>query len=300
MALACRAGRHDRCKPKAVAVAAQRAAPAGTSGGLYAPGDWMWRFNREAVLLLAGPRALLLQLAHPLVAAGVAGHSDFRREPVARLRRTLDAMLAIIYGTREEADAAAGRVRHLHRRVAGRLDHPTRAFPAGTPYRALDPSLLFWVQATLQDSALAAFECFVGPLAPEALEAQYQESKRMAPLFELPESELPPDHPGFLARFDYIVDRELEVTPVARELADAVLHPPIPLLPRFVGDVGSIVTLELLPPAIREEYGFAWDANRETAWRAARTLIRRTLPHWPDAARVMPRARRAERALQEN
>jgi len=49
------------------------------------------RIGRESVLMLGGARALLMQAAHPLVAAGVAAHSDFRHDLWRRLARTLRA-----------------------------------------------------------------------------------------------------------------------------------------------------------------------------------------------------------------
>ena len=85
-------------------------------------------------------------------------------------------------------------------------------------------------------------------------------------------------------------------TPTARRLADAVLHPPLALLPRVAGDVGSVVTLGLLPPAIRERYGLRWDRTRERGFAVARGLVRGVLPLLPDVLRAMPQARRAERA----
>ncbi|MCZ6783378.1 MAG: oxygenase MpaB family protein [Proteobacteria bacterium] len=265
-------------------------------GSLYAPEDLTWQINRESVLLLAGPRALLMQLAHPLVAAGVAAHSDFQRDPIRRLRRTLDAMLGIIYGTRDEARACAEGVNRVHEGVAGTLARGTAAFPAGTPYRALDPDLLFWVQATLQDSALAAYECFVRPLVHEERARLYEESKRMAPLLRLPRERLPASYDDFRAELDAtLAGPVLEITDEARALADAVLHPPVPLLPRSLGDAGSVITVALLPPVLRERYGFTWDRKRQLAWRAARELVRRSLPLLPDVARSMPAARRAAR-----
>ena len=97
-------------------------------GGLYGPTSEAWRLNREAMLLLgAGPRALLLQLAHPLVAAGVADHSDFRADPWRRLRATLRSYLAIVYGTTKEARAEIRRLNELHRAIEG------------DGYRARDP-----------------------------------------------------------------------------------------------------------------------------------------------------------------
>src|SRR5205809_6416718 len=95
----------------AVAAAGGRAVRAAADPGLYGPASEAWRLNREAMLLLgAGPRALLLQIAHPLVAVGVAEHSDFRSDPWARLSGTLRPYLRIVYGT---ADAARGEIRRL-------------------------------------------------------------------------------------------------------------------------------------------------------------------------------------------
>src|SRR6202165_5152051 len=104
--------------------------------GLFAEDSITRRVNRENVLLLGGGRALLMQLAHPKVAAGVDEHSDFRSDPIRRLRRTLRMTMAIVFGDRETALAAARGVQHVHAGVQG----------AG--YRALDPDLLMWVYAT--------------------------------------------------------------------------------------------------------------------------------------------------------
>ena len=79
----------------------------GAAPGLFPPDAVVRRVDGESVLLLGGGRALLMQLAHPLVAKGVAEHSDFRRDPFARLRRTLDATYAIVFGSEAEARAAA-------------------------------------------------------------------------------------------------------------------------------------------------------------------------------------------------
>src|SRR5438093_7825050 len=100
--------------------------PGGTAGdpGLFGPASMLWRVGRERVLLAGGPAALLLQLAHPLVAAGVAAHSDFRLDPLARLRATMFAVLAISFGDLEQAESAATAIRAVHGRVTGRLGRP--------------------------------------------------------------------------------------------------------------------------------------------------------------------------------
>src|SRR2546428_3358008 len=119
------------------------------------PAPMTWRLHREVVLLDGWGRAILLQLAHPLVAQGVADHSGFatqRRGHVKRLKRTLRAMLALTFGTPEEAEKAAAGINRIHDRVHGRLAQAAGAFAPGTPYSAHDPALLAWVHVTLIDS----------------------------------------------------------------------------------------------------------------------------------------------------
>ena len=264
--------------------------------GLFARDSVFRRVNREAVLLLGGQRALLLQLAHPLVAAGVADHSDFMAHPLRRLWRTVDTMLRIVHGDRATAEEAARALDAVHARVRGTLADGGAVFPAGTPYRAHDPALLLWVHATLVDSALVTYQCFVRPLAPDERERFYAESRIVAKLLGVPEDLLPQTWPAF-ARYvdDTIAGPTLAPTPTARRLADAVLHPPLALLPRVAGDVGAVVTLGLLPPVMRERYGLPWDRTRERGFAVARGVVRRVLPLLPDVMRAMPQARRAER-----
>src|SRR5918996_341671 len=87
--------------------------------GYFAPDGMAWRVGRELALLLGGGRALLLQVAHPLVAAGVAAHSDYRRDPWKRLEGTMNAVWAVVFGSRAQADRSAPRVRAVHSRVNG-------------------------------------------------------------------------------------------------------------------------------------------------------------------------------------
>src|SRR3954453_12480161 len=122
--------------------------------GLYGPASEAWRLNREAMLLLgAGPRALLLQLAHPQVAAGVADHSDFRADPWRRLQATLRSYLTIVYGTTTAARAESQGLNELHRSISG----PT--------YRARDPELSLRVHATLVDSTIAVADRWLAPVS---------------------------------------------------------------------------------------------------------------------------------------
>ena len=162
--------------------------------GLYSDASITRRVNRENVLLLGGGRALLMQLAHPKVAAGVDEHSDFRSHPVRRLRRTVMMTMAIVFGDRETALAAAGAVNRVHARVRG------------DDYGALDPDLLLWVHSTLVDSALVTYETFVKPLTPAEREDFYQESKLLGELLRIPGDHFPERLGDFHAYMAGMVD----------------------------------------------------------------------------------------------
>src|SRR2546427_5122518 len=141
--------------------------PAATAGdpGIYGPGSAAWHVGRERALLLGGGAALLLQIAHPLVAAGVMDHSDFRKDPFARLRGTLETMLEITFGDGDQAAAAAHRVGAVHAGVYGQLGMPIGGVSSGTRYRATDPNLALWVHATLIYTALKGYAWFVGSIS---------------------------------------------------------------------------------------------------------------------------------------
>ena len=192
----------------------------GMEQGLYAEDSITRRVNRENVLLLGGGRALLMQLAHPKVAAGVDEHSDFRTRPIRRLRRTVLMTMAIVFGDRDTAVAAARAVNQAHGKVRGR------------DYRALDPDLLLWVHSTLIDSALATYETFVKPLAAAEREDFYQESKLLGELLGIPHDRFPQTLRDFSSYVEGMISGgPLQVGPAASELAALVLRPKLRLLP---------------------------------------------------------------------
>ncbi len=236
-------------------------APPPPEQGLFREGSWLRRIAAESVLLLGGGRALLLEIAHPLVAAGVAEHSRFREDPFGRLQRTLDAMSAIAFRNRAAALEAARSVERAHARVRGHLTRAAGRFPAGSAYSGRDPELMLWVWATLVDTALVVTDRFVGPLAPEARESYYADQCTVARVLGIPSELLPADHAGFRAYFDEMVAGDaLAVTDAAREIAVAVLAPP-QRLP--AAGVARLVTAGLLPPRLREAFGLPWDDARE-------------------------------------
>jgi uncharacterized protein (DUF2236 family) len=255
--------------------------------------------HRETVLLLGWGRAILMQFAHPLIARGVAEHSAFRAEAFGgwrRLHRTLGAMLALTFGERDDARQAADRINAIHDRVHGRLARGEGAFPAGTTYSACDPALLAWVHATLVDSFLLAYESYVRPLSPAERDAYCAESAGIESLLRIPAGSLPRTAAALGAYVSAkLASDEIRVTDTARGLARGVLYPTMsaPVWPALA--VMRLATTGLLPPSLREQYGFGWNARRDRALRVFAALIRGALPVVPSALRHWPAARAAER-----
>jgi uncharacterized protein (DUF2236 family) len=261
---------------------------------VFLPGTMIWQVNREAVLLLAGGRALLMQLAQPKVAAGVAEHSHFKEDPVGRLHRTMSTMWSIVFDDSARARAALERVQNVHQRVRGVIQEaePVRA---GTPYQALDPELLLWVHATLVDSAMVAYDLFVKPLTAEEQGRYYDDSKKLASLFEIPERTVPrslADFEAYMSRM--LAGGAIAVGPTARSLAAEILHPR-PWSLKLAGPLLSLITAGLLPRGLRDAYGLGWSAREEKLFRLLAVAVRRLLPFIPSPLRMVPNARAAEK-----
>jgi uncharacterized protein (DUF2236 family) len=156
-----------------------------SEAGLFGPNSLTWRIDRElAVLAGSGARALMLQVAHPKVAAAVAEHSRYRSDPLGRLLDTLTSIYGFTFAPMPEVERILSHIHHLHTRVRGWTQE-------GAPYSALDPHLLLWVYATLIDSSLLAYDTFVSPLAPAEREAYYAELRAAGPLWGIPPEVFP-------------------------------------------------------------------------------------------------------------
>ncbi|MGZ4146290.1 MAG: oxygenase MpaB family protein [Actinomycetota bacterium] len=252
--------------------------------GLFGPDSLAWRINRESVLLLGGGRALLLQVAHPMVAAGVADHSDFTANPYDRLWRTVDTALTVIFGDAEQAATAVERVTQIHRHVNGAR--------RGRSYSALDPDLLLWVHATLVDSSIAAYDAFVRPLPFAVRERYYLEMRRMGAAVGIPEELHPSSYAAFREYMDDTI-AGLEINDECRGVARQVLSPPMPapLLP--AGLLGGLGSIGLLPPRVRSELRLRWNRGTEVAFHAMAASLRATVPLVPSGIRFWPHARDA-------
>jgi uncharacterized protein (DUF2236 family) len=259
--------------------------------GRFPVGSVARRINAETRLLLGGARALLLQLAEPGVAAGVADHSDFRSDPFGRLWNTLDLTLTVGFGDADQARNATARIARTHAGVTGTRN--------GARYRAMDPDLLTWVHATLVDSALVTYERFVGRIGPRARHAYIAEMNGQGAAFGVPFDRLWADHEAFRA---YVTDAvaRLSVSDEARDLAAAVLHPAVTVPVRPVGALLAWVTAGLLPTAVREAYGLSWTAWDERALVALGGTVRNVGAVLPEVVRRWPHARAADARLRAN
>jgi uncharacterized protein (DUF2236 family) len=250
--------------------------------------------NGERLSVLGWGRAILLQVAHPLVAAGVAGHSTFRASrlaPLWRLHGTVRAMRALTFGTDAEAREAAAGINRIHDRVHGVLGEAVGPYAADTPYAARDPRLLAWVHVTLLDSMPLAYDRLVAPLPVAVRDAYCRESVRGAQLLGLAADLVPMSYEQTQAVIRaHLDDGSLVVTARARALAAAILAPPLRRLAWPMARLHWLTTVGLLPDSVRAQYGFTWTAADDRAlerWcarlRAFSRLAPAVLRRWPEA-----------------
>jgi uncharacterized protein (DUF2236 family) len=264
--------------------------------GYFTDDSAIRRIYRERALALAGPRALLMQAAHPLAVAGLLAHTDAIDKPYKRLARTAEVMNTITFGSRADADRATRHVRAMHRRVRGRLASPAGRFDAGTPYRADDPELLMWILYTLVDSAIVVYRLYVGTLDEHDQERFWADYRTVGRLFGLKDRDMPATLEGLR---DYgraiLEDGTLVVTPWARTRArEIVLEPPVPIYLRPLVEAVNFVTVALLPAPVRKQYGFfplpPAVLRRALVAGGAEYVKRAIVPLTPERLRLVPAA----------
>jgi uncharacterized protein (DUF2236 family) len=268
--------------------------------GFHGPDSRMWRINREAVLLGAGPAATLLQVAHPLIAEGVAQHSDFQGDPFGRLRRTLATTMDLVFGNGPTAEAAVRRLNGVHASVTGPVIDPSAATITGAAdYRALDPELLLWVQVTLIITSVRAYARWVGPLTRPDLEAFWSEARSVGVRMGIPRRVSPADWSALTSYWRRMLatDGPVQVTDTARLLAPLLVRPPLPLTPGWAVDLLALPGLALLPDRIRDAYGIPWGVRHTRAAAIAGRAVHAWTAAMPVSWRSMPQARAADRRV---
>lgn len=254
-----------------------------------------WRVNAERLVLLGWGRAILLQLAHPLIAAGVHEHSAFRATPwaaVSRLHATVRAMLALTFGTDSERERALHGIRTIHRRVHGELPMPVGPFPAGTCYSAEDPALVLWVHLTLLESVPLVYERFVAPLTAAERDAYCAEAAWVAVALGAPPADVPRTWEQMTAEVSRTqASGIITVGPQARELADALLAPRLGRVIPPAAWLNRLITVGLLPPAVRQQYGFAWTERHQRRFERVAPAVRAVRRRLPDRVALWAEAR---------
>jgi uncharacterized protein (DUF2236 family) len=254
--------------------------------GLFGPASTIWRVNRESVVTLGGTCAILMQFAHPKVAAGVHDHSEFEVDPAGRLRRTLDLTMELVFGTRQQALEAARTINRRHDAVVG------------PNYSAKDPKLLLWVQATLVYSAVHTYRTFVGSLSAAQADGYYQDTKEIGVLLGIPPEIYPAHVDQLMAYLDGIIESgEVAVGDTAREMAAVVLQPRFPGVPRMALMPLKTITAGLLPAPLRLQYGLKWGRPQQVAFVLYARGMPRLVSVAPPMLRFLPAARAAYRRV---
>ncbi len=265
--------------------------------GIYGPGSTSWRIGRESGLFLGGGRAALLQLAHPWVAHAVDQHSKTREDPLGRFQRTFDNVLAMVFGDLDTAFKSARRVHNIHTRITGKITESAGSHANGSEYMANQVDALFWVHATLVDSAILTYDLLFKPLTFAEKDDYYRESKRFARLFGIPHDAMPDGWSEFEAYMQRMFDSdELFVGRPALELRELLFTAPRPVVaPTF--KVLEALTGGMMPPRFRREFGFGDRKRDERAYQAATFALRKSLTRLPRVVRFMPAYLEAERRI---
>jgi uncharacterized protein (DUF2236 family) len=241
----------------------------------------------------AGPRALLLQFAHPMVAQGVADHSNFRRDLWGRTIRTFDTVYDLVFGSRDVALKAARRIHRVHCHVRGTLPFDVGRHRAGTRYAANSIDLLAWVWATLYDSGSYAYERFVTPYVRDERERMYREMRVQGELFGVPESYWPETADGFAAWMDRkIASDEIVVSPTGAELGRIFLNGETG--PKSLSRLFKLLACGTLPEKLRRQFSLPWDFATRAKFRAVAASIRVGVKVAPRPLRTVPKAMSAE------
>jgi len=218
--------------------------------GLFGPRSLVWRVHRDRSFPLAGMRSLMVQALHPLAMAGVAEHSDWKRDPFGRLAATSSYVLTVTYGDTASANAVAARVRAVHSYVHG-TDPAT-----GLGYSAEDPALLLWVHAGIVDSNVHVVQRYGRGLDAAEADRYVAEMVPFAEIVGVP-TEMVPTSVDALREYIESVDL-LQATPAARDAIGLVLDPPDldDALRELWHELGQ-VAIGTLPDWARSMYGFA-------------------------------------------
>ncbi len=256
---------------------------------ILGPDSVSWRYGSDPRLYLVMLYPLLLQVAHPVVSAGVQDFSDFEARPWQRLLGSLDYVTMLIYGGPQAVEAGR-RLREMHKRFRG-------VRPDGRPYSALEPAPYAWVHATLLDSYVSGHAHFGRPMTLGQKDQFVREYRGLGRLIGVRESELPDNWEDFRAYLETMMDKQLAMTESVASVMRAVQEakpPPLPLpgviwraarVPArralWLGGVG------LLPAGLRRRLQIPWTDRDERHFQRLGRVTRACTPIMPSGLRVI-------------
>jgi uncharacterized protein (DUF2236 family) len=274
-----------------------RAGATGSVEGIFGPASLTWRIDREAVIFLGAGRALLLQLAHPWVAAAIAEHSRTFADPIGRFHRTFEVVFTMVFGSLDQALAVAQHLHQRHAMIVGLLPEVVGPFDKGSPYCANEVSALRWVHATLVETALMAHDLILPALTVDERERYWAESRLFGALFGLAPADLPADWAAFVAYNEAMVQSDiLSVSTAARDIAGQIFFGGRTWLrpPRWY----QALSVQMLPERLSMGFGFRFDEHERRAAERALAWIRRVYPTLPTRLRTVGPYQEAQARLQ--
>lgn len=266
------------------------------------PGSTAWRYFGSVRNVLLGPQILLLQVAHPVVGAGVLDHSRYQDEPWRRLLRTARSLTTVAYGDMPSAVAEVARLRAMHRTIKG-VD------AQGRRYHALNPEAYAWVHATLVRGAVEAQSLFGQGIPVSELPEYYEDMRGVGVLLGLREQDLPADLDAFDTYYDAVVRDRLETNQAVLDVLSSIRNPARPgvwyvpavlwrPVARFVGDRAYLVAVGTLPEVLRDRFGLTWSDQQERRLRRFARRVRwelsLVLPPLFAVARLVDRLRSSD------
>jgi len=243
--------------------------------GVFGPDSLMWEINKYPFSAMQGAgRALLLQIAHPWITNAIDEHSKTREDPVGRGNRTFTHVGRIVFGSLDQAIDSARVVYRLHTEIKGRLVAGSKASPTGSDYFANEVAASVWVHATLWDTSAMMYEMFVRPLTPEEKERYYQETRRFAWLFGIPDEALPKNWNEFMAYNQRMWNgSELQVNANTLELTGFLFRPKQKYLRSAMKWIRQ-VTAVTMPERLVKAYGLVNDAATRRRVERVATVMR--------------------------
>ena len=262
-------------------------------GGYFGPGSMAWRVNREVILGFAAMRALLMQVAHPKVAQGVADHSQYRQKPFKRAYTTLKAQQEIVFGDCDTAARILEGISRRHNQVKGHINENGSGVDT---YFGNDPGLKLWVHATLIDSVLYIINYLPKPFSREELDQFYRESVLFARLMGIPGDIIPPTMTDFEEWMAETLDsKEIWVTPAAKSIAASLLRLPF----RIFLPLNYVMATGTLPEKLRIAYGFSGSGAYPRLMDLGMKVVRAFIAVLPVRMRWLPPYWRALKRCKE-